>query len=96
MTKVPNRKIKGIIKKIKSEPNLVSVKKGVFKSLSSPKEEFVIFMLVHNIKSDSTIISMITGPNSNSSEEMFARMKGVMESSIKNKSGLMVKTSFVE
>lgn len=96
LDKVPNKKVPLIVNKIKSEPSLEHIRNGVYKSRGNKLDEYVMFLLVENVKADSTLIGVFTAPNGNQSDEIISHMKNFITVSAKKRPGLIVRTSFID
>ena len=93
--KVPNSKLASFEKNVQSGVEFTPVSKGMFKVVKSPVNEYATFILVNNLKTDSTIIGIITTPNYNRSDVFLSRMADIVTASVSKNKDAKVKVSFL-
>lgn len=90
----PNNKQHGLVSAIKSD--YIFVKRGVYKSADSKKSEFIMFLLIEQVKKKRVTVAAITGPNSNFSDTDRLAFISIMSGTINKRQNWDVKTSFIE
>ncbi|WP_310395351.1 hypothetical protein [Hymenobacter sp.] len=94
MGKIKSKQKAKFISAVKKD--FITVKKGVFKSKDSSKKEFAVFLMIEDIHKKKIATAIITGPNSNITDDDRHQYEEIMKQAVGEKIGIKTSVSFVE